>query len=111
VGPWQLGGLGEILGSVLGAPRGAQQGATGSSNTPSRHWSAGTWWPCTRVGQIDQQRGLFELQSQQGSFTSVIPANAGRATIDHFRRVRPRTNVALEGTLTTATRIDLYPFL
>jgi hypothetical protein len=64
-----------------------------------------------RVGQIDQQRGMFELQSQQGSFTVVIPANAGRATIDHFRRLRPGTNVALEGTLTTAARIDLYRFL
>jgi hypothetical protein len=64
-----------------------------------------------RVGRVDQQRGMFEMQTQQGTFTVVLPPNPGAATMDYFRRLRSGLNVTIEGTMTGRGRIDLYRFV
>jgi hypothetical protein len=64
-----------------------------------------------RVGQIDRQRGLFELQAQQGTFTVVLPANAGAANTEYFQRLRSGQNVGVEGTIVGTGRLDLYRFI
>ena len=63
------------------------------------------------VGQIDRQNGFFQLQTQQGNYTVVIPSNAGAANVDHFNSLRTGQSVSIEGTMTGSTRIDLYRFL
>lgn len=64
-----------------------------------------------RVAQVDHQRAFFELQTQQGTYTVLMPANAGPATRDYFSRLRTGDNVVIEGTLTGSGRIDLYRFI
>lgn len=64
-----------------------------------------------RVTQVDYQRAFFELQTQQGTYTVLLPANAGPATRDYFGRLRTGDNVVIEGTLTGSGRIDLYRFI
>jgi hypothetical protein len=64
-----------------------------------------------RVSRIDHQTGIFEMQTQQGTFTVVVPNNAGQANLQYFHGLRNGANVSVEGTLNGATRIDLYRFL
>jgi hypothetical protein len=64
-----------------------------------------------RVGQIDQSRGFFELQTQHGTYTVVMPSNATGATVDAFRRLRSGQSVRIEGTVQGTSRIDLLRFL
>jgi len=64
-----------------------------------------------QVGQIDHQRGSFELRTQQGIYTVFIPQNAGAATNDYFHRLRTGATVSVEGTRTGADGINLYRFL
>jgi hypothetical protein len=64
-----------------------------------------------RVGQIDHRNGIFELQTQQGTFTVVVPANAGQANLQFFQQLRSGNNVAVEGSMTGTSRIDLYRFI
>ena len=51
-----------------------------------------------RVGQIDYERGLFILQTQNGNYTVSLPYNPPQATVDYFRRLRTGDNVRLEAT-------------
>jgi hypothetical protein len=64
-----------------------------------------------RVGQIDHNRGMFQLQTQQGTVTVSLPYNPGNATTDYFNRLRTGDNVRLEGTLTGNGRVELYRFI
>lgn len=64
-----------------------------------------------RVGQIDYNRGTFQLQTQQGTFIVQLPYNPGNATSDYFNRLRTGDNVRLEGTVTGQGRIELYRFI
>lgn len=64
-----------------------------------------------RVGQIDHNRGMFQLQTQQGTFVVSLPYNPGNATTDYFNRLRQGDNVRLEGTVTGNGRIELYRFI
>lgn len=64
-----------------------------------------------RVGQIDQARGMFQLQTQQGTFVVSLPYNPGNVTTDYFNRLRTGDNVRLEGTVTGNGRIELYRFI
>ncbi|HEX5869920.1 MAG TPA: hypothetical protein VFY65_05885 [Longimicrobium sp.] len=64
-----------------------------------------------RVGQIDHNRGMFQLQTQQGTFTVSLPYNPGNATTDYFNRLRTGDNVRMEGTVTGQGRIELYRFI
>jgi hypothetical protein len=64
-----------------------------------------------RVGQIDHNRGMFQLQTQQGTFTVSLPYNPGNATTDYFNRLRTGDNVRMEGTVTGNGRIELYRFI
>lgn len=79
---------------------------TGTSNgTATRQLFEG------RVGAIDQQRGYFELQQQNGgSYTVTLPYNPAAADVDRFRRLRSGDIVTIEGTLLAQNRIDLYRF-
>lgn len=64
-----------------------------------------------RVGQIDHNRGMFQLQTQQGTFVVSLPYNPGNATTDYFNRLRTGDNVRMEGTVTGNGRIELYRFI
>jgi hypothetical protein len=63
-----------------------------------------------RVAQIDHQRGFFELRTQTATYTVVLPANVGSATLDYFHRLQIGQTVSLAGTMTGA-RIDLSHFI
>jgi hypothetical protein len=64
-----------------------------------------------RIGQIDQDRGLFVLQMQNGNVTVSVPYNAPQATIDYFRRLRVGDNVRLEATAVDGSHLQIYRFL
>ena len=64
-----------------------------------------------RVGQIDHNRGMFQLQTQQGTFVVTLPYNPGNATTDYFHRLRTGDTVRMEGTVTGQGRIELYRFI
>ncbi len=64
-----------------------------------------------RVGQIDHNRGTFQLQTQQGTVVVTLPYNPGNATTDYFHRLRTGDNVRLEGTFTGSGRVELYRFI
>lgn len=64
-----------------------------------------------RVGQVDYERGMFQLQTQQGTFVVQMPYNPGPATNDYFRRLRSGDTVRLEGTLIGNGRVELYRFI
>ncbi|MBR9988110.1 MAG: hypothetical protein KFH98_00050 [Gemmatimonadetes bacterium] len=64
-----------------------------------------------RVSQIDQQRGLFVLQMQNGSVTVSVPYNAPRATVDYFQRLRVGDDVRLEATAVSTGNVQIHRFL
>lgn len=64
-----------------------------------------------RVGQIDHNRGMFQVQTQQGTFVVSLPYNPGNATSDYFNRLRTGDTVRLEGTVTGNGRMELYRFI
>jgi hypothetical protein len=64
-----------------------------------------------RVGQIDHNRGTFQVQTQQGTYTVTLPYNPGNATTDYFHRLRTGDSVRLEGTVTGNGRVELYRFI
>jgi hypothetical protein len=64
-----------------------------------------------RVGQIDVGRGMFQLQTQQGTYVVEMPYNPGAANDDYFRRLRQGDTVRLEGTVVGNGRVQLYRFL
>lgn len=63
-----------------------------------------------RVGQIDQNRGLFVLQTQNGNVTVSVPYNASQATIDYFRRLRTGDTVRLEAVPVDGGHVQIYRF-
>lgn len=64
-----------------------------------------------RVGQIDQQRGLFVLQTQSGNITVTLPYNPPQATRDYFLRLRTGDTVHLEAIPLGSNRVEIYRFL
>jgi hypothetical protein len=64
-----------------------------------------------RVGQVDHNRGTFQVQTQQGTYTVTLPYNPGNATTDYFHRLRTGDTVRLEGTVVGNGRIELYRFI
>lgn len=64
-----------------------------------------------RVGQVDYERGTFQLQTQQGTYVVQMPYNPGPATNDYFRRLRSGDTVRLEGTIVANGRVELYRFI
>lgn len=64
-----------------------------------------------RVGQVDYDRGVFQLQTQQGTFVVQMPYNPGPATNDYFRRLRTGDTVRMEGTVVGNGRVELYRFI
>jgi hypothetical protein len=64
-----------------------------------------------RVGQVDVGRGMFQLQTQQGTYVVEMPYNPGAANDDYFRRLRQGDTVRLEGTVIGSGRVQLYRFL
>ena len=64
-----------------------------------------------RVGQIDHTRGMFQLQTSQGTMIVQLPYNPGPATDDYFRRLRTGDTVRIEGTYVGNGRVELYRFM
>lgn len=80
------------------------QERSGQSGNTQRQQIAG------RVGQIDHQRGFFDLQTQQATYTVFLPANAGQANIDYFHRLQTGQSVTIEATASGGNRLELYRF-
>jgi hypothetical protein len=64
-----------------------------------------------RVGQINGQAGMFELQTAGGTITVSLPANASGAAVDRFRRLRTGESVTIQGSYVSAAMVELYRFL
>lgn len=65
-----------------------------------------------RVGQIDYERGYFELQTDySGTLTVSLPYNPPSATVDQFRRLRRGDTVRIEATPVSNDRVELYRFI
>jgi hypothetical protein len=64
-----------------------------------------------RVGQIDHQRGVFQLQTQQGVVVVMLRYNPGTAVTDRFHRLRTGENVRIEGAFTGDGRVELHRFV
>lgn len=65
-----------------------------------------------QVRQIDHNRGVFELQTQNGGTVVVsMPYNAPQAAVQYFNRLRVGDTVRLEGRAAGSGRVELYRFL
>ncbi|MBA2670479.1 MAG: hypothetical protein H0U67_08925 [Gemmatimonadetes bacterium] len=65
-----------------------------------------------RVGNVDQNRGVFELQTQASGVILVsLPYNPGSAVADRFRRLRTGDSVGVEGHMVAQGRVELTRFL
>lgn len=63
------------------------------------------------VGQVDYNRGWFELRTQQGNATVSLPYNAPSTTVNAFNRLRTGQTVRIEGEVMGNGRVELYRFL
>ncbi len=64
-----------------------------------------------RVGQVDYQRGTFQLQtSYSGNVVVTLPYNPSTTTVNQFNRLRSGDSVRLEGTQVGNGRVELYRF-
>lgn len=64
-----------------------------------------------RVGQVDLQRGMFQLQtSYSGNVVVTLPYNPSSTTVNQFNRLRSGDSVRLEGTQVGNGRVELYRF-
>lgn len=64
-----------------------------------------------RVGQVDRQRGMFQLQtSYSGTVVVTLPYNPSSTTVNQFNRLRSGDTVRLEGTQVGGGRVELYRF-
>lgn len=64
-----------------------------------------------RVGQINQQQGLFQLQTQNmGTIVVSLPYNPPSTVQQRFSRLRTGDNVRIEGTVLSSNRVELHRF-
>ena len=64
-----------------------------------------------RVGQVDRQRGMFQLQTSYGGNVVVsLPYNPSNTVVNQFNRLRSGDSVRLEGTEVGNGRVELYRF-
>jgi hypothetical protein len=64
-----------------------------------------------RVGQIDHQRGMFQLQtSYSGNVVVSLPYNPSSTVVNQFNRLRSGDSVRLEGAQIGNGRVELYRF-
>jgi hypothetical protein len=65
-----------------------------------------------RVGSMDQNRGIFELQTQtSGVIVVSLPYNPSRDVSDRFRRLRAGDSIGVEGRMVAQGRLELTRFL
>lgn len=63
------------------------------------------------VGQVDYNRGWFELRTQQGTATVSLPYNAPSTTVNAFNRLRTGQQIRIEGEIMGNGRVELYRFM
>lgn len=64
-----------------------------------------------RVGQVDRQRGMFQLQtSYSGNVVVSLPYNPSSTVVNQFNRLRSGDSVRLEGSQVGNGRVELYRF-
>ena len=80
------------------------RGGTSSGGTGQLVQASGT------VRQIDYQRGLFTLQTTQGTVTVSLPYNPSAGTVDRFESLDSGERVTVEGYLVGTGRIELVRF-
>ena len=85
---------------------GTSQGGTynGGSNTGVQRFQ-GT------VGNIDTQRGTFELRTQQGAALVALPYGVSSQDSQRFRSLRNGQNVTLDGRFVSQGRIEFQRFI
>ncbi|HET6232644.1 MAG TPA: hypothetical protein VFE05_21395 [Longimicrobiaceae bacterium] len=62
------------------------------------------------VGQVDYSRGVFEVRTNQGTYTAAMPYNPNASDRDRFQRLRSGDYVRLEGTA-NGSRFEVTRFL
>ncbi|HEX6587826.1 MAG TPA: hypothetical protein VF039_02295 [Longimicrobiales bacterium] len=80
------------------------RGGTSSGGTGQLVQASGT------VRQIDYQRGLFTLQTTQGTVTVALPYNPSAGTVDRFESLDSGERVTVEGYVVGTGRIELVRF-
>ena len=63
------------------------------------------------MGQIDSQRRRFELRTQQGIYTIILPENPGAGMMEYFNRLQTGATVSVEGTPFGADGLTLRRFV
>lgn len=63
------------------------------------------------VGQIDAQRGMFELRTQTGALWVSLPYNAPSTVVTRFQRLRTGETVRVGGYQIASDRLELANFL
>jgi hypothetical protein len=64
-----------------------------------------------RVGQVNPQGGLFELQTGGGTVTVSLAANAPSHVVNRFRNLRQGEAVSIQGRWVAASMMELHAFL
>jgi hypothetical protein len=64
-----------------------------------------------RVGQINGQAGVFELQTSSGTVTVSMSANATAADVQRFRSLRTGDSISMQGRYVAANMVELQRFL
>ncbi|HEX8431747.1 MAG TPA: hypothetical protein VF625_10675 [Longimicrobium sp.] len=62
------------------------------------------------VGQVDTQRGIFELRTQQGTLVVTLPYRPSTQDEQRFRSLRAGQSVRVQGRLGTNGRLELDRF-
>ena len=95
---------GEILVRQSVQERTGAGGSTGAGMDSSLRIISGN------VGQIDYDRGLFELRASGGSITVALPYGTRSVDADYFRRLRTGDYVNVSGRFVSNTRFELERF-
>lgn len=84
---------------------GTSQGGTYNGGSAGVQRFAGT------VGNIDTQRGSFELRTQNGTALVALPYGVSQQDAQRFRSLRSGQNVTVEGRYVAQGRIDFQRFI
>lgn len=98
-------------GSVYASRIDVQQSVQDRTGQTSGTVGAGLQQMSGRVGQIDVNNGLFELQTSNGTVVVSLPYNPSTLTEEQFRRLRTGNTVQIEGRALGNNRVELSRFL
>ena len=100
----QLSGGGYYTDYITVQQSAQDRGGSSSGGTGNLIQASGT------VRQIDYQRGLFTLQTNQGTVTVALPYNPSAGTVDRFESLDSGDRITIEGYVVANERIELVRF-